>query len=287
MRGVGGQLWLIHQSMLGRGRGAAGLVRAIAVVVHGLLHLHSKGVPVAVVAPETPTADSVAAHRGPRRAPRRPRRRALSERITLNVVVGIVAALLAFVLAAALLADRREMTTVVVARGRIAAGTPLTAELVRGEEVPANTEFVATLLALDQLNAGGWVVTRTLQAGESIPLSAIGDSGSVVPRRVMSIPLDRAQAANGAIEVGDQVDVIVTSSEGEARYVLRSAAVVDRSADGSSGGLVGGSASSDLVISVEVDEAQALEVAAAIQAGTISVVRSTGFAVEPEPEVGG
>lgn len=265
--------------MLGRARGAAGLVRVIAGVALGLLHLSLEEVVVAVVVPEAGTAEPVVARARRARTPRRPRRRSLSERITLNVVVGVIAALLAFVLAAALLADRREMSTVAVARDRIAAGTPLTPDLVVEEEVPADTEFVGTLLPIDRVAAGGLVATRTIQAGEAIPLSASGDAGSVTPSRVMSIPLDPAQAANGAIEVGDQVDVIVTSPEGEARYVLRSAPVVDRSADSSGGGLVGAGRSSELVISVEVDEAQALDLAAAIEAGTITVVRSTGVEV--------
>lgn len=239
---------------------------------------------MAVIAPEARRATS--SRSGTRRAttPRRPRRRSLSERITLNVVVGVLAALLAFVLAAALLADRREMKTVAVARERIAAGTPLTADLVAAEELPADTEFAGTLLPFDRVTAGGLVATRMVLAGEALPASAVGDVGAVTPSRVMSIPLDPAQAANGAIDVGDQVDVIVTSRDGEARYVLKSAAVVDRSAGDAGGGLVGGSRSG-LVISVEVDEAQALDLAAAIEAGTITVVRSTG-AAPAQPEAG-
>jgi Flp pilus assembly protein CpaB len=208
----------------------------------------------------------------------------LFERITLNVVVGVVAALLAFVLVAALLADRREMTTVAVARERIAAGTLLTPDLMAAEELPTDTEFAGTLLPFDRVAAGGLVATRTFLAGEAVPLSAVGDVGAVTPSRVMSIPLDPAQAANGAIEVGDQVDVIVTSREGEARYVLKAAVVVDRSAGDAGGGLVSGGSRSGFMISVEVDEAQALDLAAAIDAGTITVVRSTG-ATATQPEV--
>jgi hypothetical protein len=73
---------------------------------------------MAVAAPETRLVDrtGVAAHRSrpPRRRPR------LAERLTLNVVVGLLAALVAFVVAGSLLADRREMTSVAVAREQIA-----------------------------------------------------------------------------------------------------------------------------------------------------------------------
>jgi hypothetical protein len=102
----------------------------------------------------------------------------------------------------------------------------------------------------------------------------------------MSIPLEAAQAANGAIEGGAQVDVIATSRDGEARYVLTAALVVDRSSNGASGGLIGGARGSDLVISVEVDESRALQLAAAIETGTIAVVRSTGVAAGSGEAVG-
>lgn len=229
---------------------------------------------MAVVAP-----DSRIAPRTDRRALRaRParQRRSISERLTLNLVVGVVAGLLAFVLVAALLADRREHTTVAVARARIAAGTAITPDLVASEEVASDTGFVDQLVAFDRISSGELVATRTIQAGEPIIASSIGDAGSVTPTRVMSIPLKASQAANGQIEVGDQVDVIVSTRNDGSRYVLTAAPVVNRSLTSSGGGLVGGAQSSDLVLSVEVDADQALQLAAAIEAGNLTVVRSTG-----------
>jgi hypothetical protein len=119
---------------------------------------------MAVVTPEARPIERVS--KGPsRERPPRKRRPALAERITLNVVVGVVAALLAFVLAAALLADRRETTTVAVASQQIAAGTPLTPDLVTSEEVPTNVEFSGQLVPFDRIASGGMVAARTLQAG--------------------------------------------------------------------------------------------------------------------------
>lgn len=207
--------------------------------------------------------------------PTRRRRRALSERLTLNVVVGLVAALLAFVLAASLLNDRREMVTVAVARERIPVGTVITADMLVSDEVPASTGFAETLVSIDQASSGTLVATRTLQAGEPLTSAAVGAPGSVSGQRVMSIPLKTWQAANGEIQVGDQVDVIETTKAG-ARYVLTGASVVGRSSATGGGGLVGGVHSGDLIISVEVDSSQALDLAAAIDSGTITVVRSTG-----------
>ena len=186
---------------------------------------------MAVVAPEARSTPRAGRPSPPARPVRR--RRSLSERLTLNVVVGVVAALLAFVLVASLLADRRERTTVAVAGAQIAAGTVITPDLLVSEDVPADTGFTDELVPIDQVESGELVATRTIQPGEPLPASAVGDPGSVTPARVMSIPLEAWQAANGQIEVGDQVDVIVSTRDAGSRYVLTGAAVVDRSsADG-------------------------------------------------------
>ena len=231
---------------------------------------------MAVVAPEARPRERDASPTR-REPPRRRRRRPLTERLTLNVVVGLVAALLAFVLAASLLADRREMVTVAVAGERIPAGAVITLDLVRSEDVPADTEFADTLVAFGTVASGASIATRTIQAGEPLTASAIGASGSVIGQRVMSIPLEPWQAVNGELQVGDTVDVIEATREGS-RYVLTNASVVGRSGGDDSGGLVGGARAGDLVILVEVAGDQALDLAAAIEAGTIMVVRSTGAA---------
>lgn len=230
---------------------------------------------MAVLAPEARPTE-----REPEPAPRKPRRRRrrpLSERLTLNLIVGLVAALLAFALAAALLSDRRDMVTVAVPVERIAAGDVVTADLVAADQLPANTGFADELVTVEDLESSGLVAVRTLQPGEPLTRSAVGEPGAVVGRRVMSVPLESWQAANGDIEVGDQVDVIEATNDGS-RYVLTNAAVVGRSDGQGSGGLVGGARAGDLVILVEVDATQALDLAAAIEAGTIMVVRSTGAA---------
>lgn len=245
---------------------------------------------MAVMTPDAPPVEQRVAPNT--RAPRRRRRRPLTERLTLNVVVGVVAALLAFVLAASLLADRREMVTVTIATEQIPSGATITADMIRASEVPADIGFARALVTFDAVSDGSSVATRTIQAGEPLTSSSIGAPGSVNGQRVMSIPLEPWQAANGELKVGDTVDVIEATREGS-RYVLTNASVVGRSSDAGSGGLVGGVRSADLVILVEVDGPEALDLAAAIEAGTIMVVRSTGAdplpessKAEVEPEVG-
>ena len=228
---------------------------------------------MAVVAPDAQLHQRATTR--PLRQHGRPGRKALSERLTLNVVIGLVAALLAFVLAVSLLSDRREMMTVAVARERIAVGAVITPDMVTSEQVPANTGFASSLVPFSRIGSTTLVATRTLQSGEPLTSSAVGAAGTASGQRVMSISLKTWQAANGEIQIGDQVDVIETTKTG-ARYVLTNAAVVGRSSGTEGGGLAGGLRTGDLVISVEVDSAQALDLAAAIEAGTITVVRSTG-----------
>lgn len=231
---------------------------------------------MAITAPETRTNGQRPASNGSA-SPRPPRRRrSIAERLTLNVVVGVVAALLAFVLAATLLRDRREMVTVAVATDAIPAGAVITPSMVDRSEVPAQTTFADSLLSYDAVVSGELVASRTLQTGEPLTASAVGSASGTSGQRVMSIPLEVWQAANGDIEVGDQVDVIEAGRDGAARFVLTGASVVGRSGSEGSGGLVSSARAGDLVISVEVDADEALLLAAAIESGNITVVRSTG-----------
>jgi Flp pilus assembly protein CpaB len=231
---------------------------------------------VAITAPDTRTNGQRPASNGSASPRPKGHRRSIAERLTLNVVVGVVAALLAFVLAATLLADRREMVTVAVATDAIPAGAVITADSVEQSEVPAQTGFADSLISYDTAVSGELVASRTLQAGEPLTVSAVGTATGTSGQRVMSIPLEIWQAANGDIEVGDQVDVIEASRDGVARYVLTGASVVGRSGSESSGGLVSSARAGDHVISVEVDANEALLLAAAIESGNITVVRSTG-----------
>ena len=237
---------------------------------------------MAITAPETRTNGQRTAPINSRAPAPTRRRRSIAERLTLNVVVGVVAALLAFVLAATLLRDRREMVTVAVATEAIPAGAVITPAMVERSEMPAQTSFANSLISFDTVASGELIASRTVQAGEPLTASAVGSATGTSGQRVMSIPLESWQAANGDIEVGDQVDVIEASRDGAARYVLTGASVVGRSGSGGSGGLVSNGRPGDLVISVEVDADEALLLAAAIETGNITVVRSTGAPpVEP------
>jgi Flp pilus assembly protein CpaB len=230
------------------------------------------------VAPGEPAATSPA--RSPRRRHRQMRaRRGLADRITVSTVIGLVAALLVFVLVAVLLRDRREMVTVAVASERIPAGTTITPAMVHRAELPASTSFVGGLVRFDDMGTSS-VAARTVQPGEVLSRSALGSRQSSSGARVMAIPVESWQAVGGELDVGDQVDVIDTGEAGP-RYVLSGAAVVARATDSSGGGLVSSSSSGKLWIDVEVTAAEALELAAVIDAGDFVLVRSTGAGDEP------
>ncbi len=227
-----------------------------------------------------PAAAPVLPARPPNRKPGRRRRpaggRRVTERVTTSMVVGVVLALLAFVLVAAVLRDRRAMTTGLVPRERIPAGAVITPAMVDTVEFPASVPFAASLLSADSLDAG-LVAGRTLEPGEPVTRSAAGDGVARVVGRVMSIPIASWGDVGGELVVGDQIDVIDTRDAPV--YVVQGAAVVDRAAgDGSGGGL---SAGTRLWVSIEVTGDEALTVAGVIDAGDFVIVRSTG--AEPTP----
>jgi hypothetical protein len=185
---------------------------------------------VAITAPEARANSQRSARiNGQATTPTR-RRRSIAERLTLNVVVGVVAALLAFVLAATLLRDRREMVTIAVATEAIPAGVGHHSCDDRPVGGPSRDDIrrVAHLVRRSRVRAARGVSDTAGRRAAHGLRRGVGDCGTS-GQRVMSIPLEVWQAANGDIEVGDQVDVIEAGREGAARYVLTGASVVGRS----------------------------------------------------------
>ncbi len=91
--------------------------------------------------------------------------------------------------------------------------------------------------------------------------------------RAMSVPVAVAHAAGGTIATGDRIDVI-SVSDGSAAYVVSDIEVIGVS-DVDGGSFTVG----EYHIVVAVDAAQALDLAAAIEADSIEIVRSTGAPV--------
>lgn len=212
-------------------------------------------------------------------------RRRLRHRWTAGHVVPVVLAVLAAVFVLVGLRDRAATVLVPVASETIPAGALVTS---------TNTHLVTVHRSESALIAGlmpsadvgtGWVTTARVPAGEPIALGDVSHSSGVATGvGSMSIPVPLNQADGGAIQVGDQVDVISVSS-GTATYEAQGLNVLAVST-GQASGLLSG-ANNNYWITVAVDRVTALRLAAALGTSSSSgggtaleVVRSSG---EPPP----
>lgn len=219
------------------------------------------------------------AHRAERSAepvPAEPvRKRPLLSRWSLAHLIMVLAGLLAFLLVLLVLHEQGESVQIAVTDSRIEAGTTLTADKVRYVEVSASdaAELGAVLtpdliaVALEE----GWVATRSIVTGVPLSTADLRPMSTGTGLRAMSVPIDPAHAANGAIGVGDLVDVIVVR-DGVARYVVTSAEVVAVAEP------TGGVARDGFAVTLAVDADSSLRLAVALDGGSIEVVRATGAA---------
>jgi Flp pilus assembly protein CpaB len=89
----------------------------------------------------------------------------------------------------------------------------------------------------------------------------------------MSFPIPRSRAVGGSLVAGDRVDVLsVHRTSGRSGYVAADVQVLAFSTRGS-GPLQG---SDDASVTIAIDSAGAARVAAALEVGTITLVRATG-----------
>lgn len=200
----------------------------------------------------------------------RRRRRRFVERLTPGLIVGVIAALVAFVVIAGLLRDRRDMTTVVVPARSMTAGEPITAADVEMVEIPTEIAFSDDLVSSADLDTGAIYAGRVLREGEPILRSSTSDSAQADDRRTMALPLPDWGAAGGPLAIGDEIDVIDTDSD-EPRYIVQRAAIVARSTDDNTGGI---GAQRGVWVSIEVTEAEALDVAGVVDEDSFIIVRS-------------
>lgn len=205
---------------------------------------------------------------GTSRPARRPVRRRIS---TSHLLIGVVV-VLAFLLNFLALQDRRETTMVAVADRALVAGSVLSVSDLRFVPIPADFEGMPHLLSEDAASEyEGWVIRRSVTEGEVLGPALVVDPGAAPGLRSMSIPVAVEHAVGGSLVAGDRVDFISVDDQSPF-YVAVDVEVLDVSvADrGSLGGL------GDYHIVVAVDADQALALAAAIDSGSIEVVRSTG-----------
>ncbi len=200
----------------------------------------------------------------------RPRRR----RPSISHILIALAVVLSFGLNYLALQSRDATTTVALAADGLTEGEVFHTGAVELVQVPADMAGLDRLLSNGDLEAvEGWIVAR------SVPPDSLVDTASLVPpashtgRRLMSVPIAIEHAAGGSIAIGDRIDVIAVT-EGVARFVASNLEVTNV-AQGDKGAL---SSRSGYFVVVAVGSSEALDLARAMEEGSIEIVRSTGAA---------
>jgi Flp pilus assembly protein CpaB len=193
-------------------------------------------------------------------------------RPSLSHVAIALAVVLAFVLNYLALQSREATTLVAIADSPIAAGSPLTPDIVRLVPLPADFQGLDYLVGESDLERlDGWIVGQSVREGELIDRSLVVRPGAGDGRRTMSIPVAAEHAAGATLVIGDRVDVI--SMVGEEPVFVASDLEVVSIAETTQSGL---SAAGPYHVVVGVSPAQALALARAIADGSLEILRSTG-----------
>ncbi|MHB1444729.1 MAG: RcpC/CpaB family pilus assembly protein [Acidimicrobiales bacterium] len=224
------------------------------------------------------TASTPAAAGGPRA------RRSVGGRLSLGHVLPLALAVVAGLLVLAGLKDRSATEAVAVATHSISAGQPLTAADFRWVSVHRSDGSVVTGLLSPSDAAGPWVAAVDIPGGAPVALGELTRSSPALGLGSMSIQVPPSHADGGALQPGDRVDVISAAS-GQAVYLATDLEVL--AVDQAQGGVLGSVQDSSYYVTVAVDRATALRLAAALGASnsggasTLELVRSTGEAVDP------
>lgn len=204
-------------------------------------------------------------------------------RLNARTVFTVLAGLLTAVAGAVYLGAAEAPTVRVLAAGQqIAAGSRVAPEALKVVELSAGEEVIAGLVpATDQQRIAGWVAADTLAPGELIATADLQEPGQAGGQRALALPVGADRAVGGQLAVGDRVDVIAVI-EGRARYVARDLQVVAVGTAGAAAGPL--TMSRDFQVTVATDGKTALDLAAALAAGDVRLVRST--AASPAGEIG-
>ncbi|WP_419839200.1 hypothetical protein [Candidatus Poriferisodalis sp.] len=167
-------------------------------------------------------------------------------------------------------------TRFAVARSRLAPGRVIEAADVAMVSIRLPTEVEATVFGAGADVVGGLVV-EAVHAGELLTRGDIGSPQSISGRHAgyaISVELDRPRALNGLVAVGERVDLVVSGhlSPDSASVVATGAVVLDVD-DPSSIDHV----PDTVIVTLQVpDQASAVSVAAAANAGAITLIRAWG-----------
>lgn len=200
-------------------------------------------------------------------------RRALRTRVSLGHLAVFGVGLVAVVLNYSLLRARDDTVRVAVAARDLVAGAAVTPDAFRFTRARLDEQVLDTLLQPETVGqVDGWVATGLVPAGELVQRSDLLPVAARAGQRAMSLPLEPAHAAGGALTPGDRVDVVEVHGA-TARYVVTGAEVLAVTDTGAATGLAGAGAFS---VTLAVDDRAALRLALAIRADAVEVVRATG-----------
>jgi len=155
-----------------------------------------------------------------------------------RLIVGIVLVLASVLMGSLLISRLSETTPVLVARSPLVPGDPIRPESLSMVEIRLGEQVGAYVGSIDAIPDGA-VTTRAVDAGELLPISALGQSADV-PLRPVVIPVDSAVAES--VVIGATVELWHTSpgpSQGDraSARMLVPDAVVRRIDEGSSLGM--------------------------------------------------
>lgn len=202
----------------------------------------------------------------------KPARRRSSRRLSATHVLIAVVVILAFVLNLLALRDRSTTTLVAIADRPLTTGSVLSLDSVRLVPLDSGFEGLDQLVTEDSLaQFDGWVLDRAISERGMLDVDALIAPGDGSGMRSMSIPIAIEHAAGGVLAPGDRVDVI--SVDGGAASFVGTGLEVTGVADTATGS-IGPTSSYHVVLAVTAE--QALALAAAIDAGSLEIVRSTG-----------
>jgi Flp pilus assembly protein CpaB len=204
--------------------------------------------------------------------PQKPARRRIGRPLSAAHILIAVVVILAFILNLLVLQDRNATTLVAIADEPLAAGSTLNPSDLRLVPVDSDFEGLEALVAETEISKlDGWVLSRFVPKGGLLDVAALVEPGTNSGLRSMSLPVPIEHAAGGALVAGDRIDVI-SVIDGDATFVASFLEVVSVSEASSSA--IGGISAYHVVVSVESQEA--LDLARALDAGSIEIVRSTG-----------
>lgn len=166
----------------------------------------------------------------------------------------------------------------VVARNAVAPGTVLTADHLGTQAMELPDSLAARSFTLaEHVDLVGAVTTQAIAAGELVQLSdlRVGTGQQVVAEHELSFSVESDRAVSGTLRAGERVDIIATIGSGPdapTEVVGRDVLVlsVHRSDEAGLGG-------ARQVVTVALhDDAAAVAVAAAVDKGTVTLVRANG-----------